>query len=61
METYILMGICVVTWLVTLGVVKFLMRESESAFIVGSLAGLLMAAAAGGVYYSHLAACRTCI
>lgn len=61
METYILMGICLAAWGVTVVVVKLLMKHSESAFIIGSLAGLLMAAAAGGAYYTHLAACRTCI
>jgi hypothetical protein len=40
--------------LVTLVVVKMLMRGAESAFVVGSLAGLLMAAAAGGAYWNYL-------
>ena len=61
METYILIAICLIAWLVTLGVVKLLMRQSDMAFIVGSIVGLLMAAAAGGAYYQHLAACRTCL
>ena len=61
METYLLMGICFAAWLVTVVVVRLLMRGSEHAFVVGSLAGLLMAMAAGGAYYTHLAACRTCI
>ena len=61
METYILIAICLIAWLVTLGVIKLLMRHSDMGFIVGSIVGLLMAAAAGGAYYQHLAACRTCI
>ena len=61
METYILMGICLAAWGITVGLFKFLMRDSEYAFVVGSIAGLLLAAAAGGAYYQHLAACRTCI
>ena len=61
METDILIAVCLASWLVTLGVVKLLMRHSDMGFIVGSIVGLLMAAAAGGAYYQHLAACRTCI
>ena len=61
METYILIAVCLVVWLVTLGVVQLLMRQSDMAFVTGSIVGLLMAAAAGGAYYQHLAACRTCL
>ena len=56
METYILLAVCLGAWLVTVVVVQLLMRESENAFIVGSLVGLLMAAAAGGAYWNHLSA-----
>ena len=55
METYILMGICLVAWGATVGVIKLLMRDSDSAFLIGSLAGLMVAVGAGFAYYSHLA------
>jgi hypothetical protein len=60
-EAYILMVICLAAWAVTVVVFKFLMKNSENAFVIGSIAGLLIAAAAGGAYYTHLAACRTCL
>jgi hypothetical protein len=31
-----------------------LMKSSEYAFVVGSVVGLVLAAASGGVYYQHL-------
>lgn len=61
MEAYILMVICLIAWGLTVVLFKFLMRDSDYAFVVGSIAGLLLAAAAGGAYYTHLAACRTCL
>ena len=61
METYILMGIFLVVWIVTLVVVRLLMKSSPSSFVVGSVAGIMMGLAAGGAYYTHLAACRTCL
>ena len=61
METYILVGLSFAAWLVTVVVVRLLMRESEHAFVVGALVGLLMAGAAAGAYWTHLSACRTCI
>ena len=61
MENYILMGVCFVTWGATACVIKVLMPSSENAFVVGSLVGVLTAAAAGGAYYTHLAACQTCM
>ena len=61
METYILMAVCLAAWGVTVGAVKLLMPSSENAFVIGALTGLLMAAAAGGAYYTHLSACRACV
>ncbi len=61
METYILIAICLVAWLLTHVIVRLLMRRSDIGFIVGSIVGLLVAALAGGVYYHHLAPCRTCL
>jgi hypothetical protein len=61
-ETYILIGLCLGAWLITLGLFQLvLLRGSELAFVVGSLTGLVAAAGAGGAYYAYLAACRTCI
>ena len=54
METYILLAVCFGAWLVTVVVIRLLMRESENAFIIGSLVGLLMAFAAGGAYWRFL-------
>ncbi len=56
MEAYILMVVCLVAWGATVVLFKFLMRDSEYAFVIGSIAGLVLAAAAGGAYYQHLAA-----
>ena len=55
------MVICLAAWGATVVIFKFLMKDSENAFVVGSIAGLLIAAAAGGAYYTHLASCRTCL
>ena len=54
MEIYVLMGICIVTWGATVGFASFLMESRESAFIFGSLGGLVLAIATGGAYYVHL-------
>ena len=55
MEVYVLMIVCVAAWGATVILFKFLMKESEYAFVIGSVAGLVIAAAAGGAYYQHLA------
>lgn len=61
MEVYVLMVVCLAAWGATVILFKFLMKESEYSFVVGSIAGLVIAAAAGGAYYQHLSACRTCL
>ena len=61
MEVYVLMVVCLAAWGATVILFKFLMKESEYAFVIGSVAGLVIAAAAGGAYYQHLSACRTCL
>ncbi len=61
MEVYVLMVVCLAAWGATVVLFKFLMKESEYAFVMGSVAGLVIAAAAGGAYYQHLSACRTCL
>jgi hypothetical protein len=55
------MVVSLAAWGATVILFKFLMKESEYAFVIGSIAGLVIAAAAGGAYYQHLAACRTCL
>jgi hypothetical protein len=55
------MVVCLAAWGATVILFKFLMKESEYSFVVGSIAGLVIAAAAGGAYYQHLSACRTCL
>lgn len=61
MEVYVMMVVSLAAWGATVILFKFLMKESEYAFVVGSIAGLVIAAAAGGAYYQHLSACRTCL
>ena len=61
MEVYVLMVVCLAAWGATGVLCKFLMKESEYAFVMGSVVGLVIAAAAGGAYYQHLSACRTCL
>lgn len=61
METYVLMGICLVCFLATIGLFRLLIQDREQAMLIGAAAGLLIAIAAGGAYFSYLAACRTCI
>jgi len=55
MEVYILMGICLLTWGITVALFFFLMDSRENAFLFGSLGGLLLSIASGGAYYVHLA------
>ena len=55
MESVILIGICLVAWIGCITVFRLLMESRENALIFGSLAGLLLGAAAGGAYYAHLA------
>ncbi|MDH3315273.1 MAG: hypothetical protein OER43_05850 [Gammaproteobacteria bacterium] len=61
METYILMGIVIICFVGTTFGFRFLMSDPEQGMIIGAVAGLLVAIAAGGLYYSHLASCSTCI
>ncbi len=60
-ESYILMGICLVCFIGTIGIFRLLISDREQATLIGAAAGLLIAIAAGGAYYSWLATCRTCI
>jgi hypothetical protein len=59
-ETYLLMGICLGTWVVTFAIFKFVVEDPEYGTIFGSLAGLILAIAAGGAYYVNLASCSLC-
>ena len=61
METYILMAICLVCFIGTVGVFRLLIADRDQAMLIGAAAGLLIAIAAGGGYYTWLATCRTCI
>lgn len=61
METYILMGIVLIGFVGTTFGFRFLLSDPEQGMIIGAVAGLLVAIAAGGLYYSHLASCGTCI
>ncbi|GMQ95879.1 MAG: hypothetical protein BMS9Abin14_349 [Gammaproteobacteria bacterium] len=56
MEAYVLMVVSLAAWGATVVLFKFLMRDSEYAFVIGSIVGLILAAAAGGAYYQYLAA-----
>jgi hypothetical protein len=60
-ETYILMAICLVCFVGTIGVFRLLIADRDQAMLIGAAAGLLIAIAAGGGYYTWLATCRTCI
>ena len=55
METYVLMVVCLAAWGATTVLFKFLMKDSEYAFVIGSIVGLVLAAAAGGAYFQYLA------
>ena len=61
METYVLMAICLVSFIGTISVFRFLISDRDQAMLIGAAAGLVVALAAGGAYYTHLAACRTCL
>ena len=60
-ETYILMAICLVTFVGTVVGFRFLLEDPEMGMIFGAVAGLILSIAAGGAYYMHLAACNTCM
>lgn len=55
METYILMAICMVCFVGTIGVFRLLIADRDQAMLIGAAAGLLIAVAAGGGYYKWLA------
>ena len=61
METFILMGVCLVCFLGTIGLFRFLIADRDQAMLIGAAAGLLIAIAAGGAYYTYLSSCHTCI
>ena len=55
MEAYVLMMVCLATWGASVVLFKYLMKNSEYAFVMGSIIGLVLATASGGAYYQHLA------
>jgi len=59
-ETFILMAICLVCFLGTIGLFRLLLADRDQAMLIGAAAGLLIAVAAGGAYYTLLASCVTC-
>lgn|GEM_PF-3375803 len=61
METYIFMGICLVTFIGTIALFRFLISDREQGMLIGAAAGLLLAIAAGGAYFQYLSACSTCV
>lgn len=61
METYIFMGICLITFIGTIVLFRFLISDRDQGMLIGAAAGLLLAIAAGGAYFQYLSACRTCI
>ena len=61
METYILMAICLVFFLSTIGIFRLLIADREQAMMIGAAAGFLIAIAAGGGYYQWLSSCATCM
>ena len=61
METYILMGICLVTFVATVVGFRFLLEDPEVGMIFGAIAGLVLSIAAGGAYYMQLSACSSCL
>ena len=54
-EAYVLMAVCLATWGLSVVLFKYLMKDSEYAFVIGSIVGLVLAVASGGAYYQHLA------
>ena len=60
METYVLMAICLVCFLGTIGIFRLLIMDRDQATLIGAAAGLLIAMVAGGGYYTWLASCATC-
>jgi len=60
-ETYILTGICLVVFIATVAVFRFLMEDRDTGVMLGLLAGLVLSVAAGGAYYAYLARCTTCV
>lgn len=61
METYLLMALCALAFVGTIFIFRVLISDPEHAMLFGAAAGLLVALAAGGVYFNHLASCRMCI
>ena len=60
METYILMAICLVVFLGSIALFRFLVEDREMGLLYGCLAGLVLALPAGFGYFEYLAACRRC-
>ena len=60
-ETYILMAICLVCFLGTIGLFRVIIEDRDQAMLIGAAAGMLVAMAGGGGYYTWLARCATCI
>ncbi|MFT5446717.1 MAG: hypothetical protein ACI9DC_001891 [Gammaproteobacteria bacterium] len=55
------MAICLVCFLGTIGLFRCLIADREQAMLIGAAAGLLIAIAAGGGYFTLLATCATCL
>ena len=54
------MAIYLVCFLGTIGIFRLLILDRDQATLIGAAAGLLIAIAAGGGYYTLLAQCTTC-
>jgi hypothetical protein len=55
-ETYILMGICLITFVGTIVLFRFIISDPDQANLIGGAAGLLLGIAAGGAYFKFLSA-----
>jgi len=60
-ETYILMAICLVVFLGSVALFRFLVEDREMGLLYGCLAGLVLALAAGFGYFEYLSVCRACV
>jgi len=60
-ETYIFMGICLITFIGTIVLFRFLISDRDQAMMIGAAAGLVLAIVAGGAYFQFLSSCKTCL
>lgn len=60
-EVYAVMAVCLVCFVGTIALFRFLIADRDQANMIGAAAGVLIAFAVGGAYGVYVQSCSVCI